>query len=173
MSQSTLHIDGNTLFNLDLPVYLCLSSLIIKFKKDRIMKSIWFNLPVKNIEKSKTFFKAIGFRENPMHSKADHLASFFIGEKDVVMMLFPEDSFKSFTQNDVCNTSIGTEVLLNIDAQSKAEVDKMAEKVRESGGKIYVQPGESQGWMYAFGFEDLDGHRWSMLYMDMDKMPQQ
>ena len=155
MSQSTLHIDGNTLFNLDLPVYLCLSSLIIKFKKDRIMKSIWFNLPVKNIEKSKTFFKAIGFRENPMHSKADHLASFFIGEKDVVMMLFPEDS------------AVAEIVLAN------AEVDKMAEKVRESGGKIYVQPGESQGWMYAFGFEDLDGHRWSMLYMDMDKMPQQ
>lgn len=24
--------------------------------------------------------------------------------------------------------------------------------------------------MYAFGFADLDGHRWSMLYMDVDKM---
>jgi uncharacterized protein YndB with AHSA1/START domain len=43
--------------------------------------------------------------------------------------------------------------------------------VRKAGGKIYAEPGESQGWMYAFGFEDLDGHRWSMLYMDISKMP--
>jgi hypothetical protein len=47
----------------------------------------------------------------------------------------------------------------------------IAEIVRKAGGKIYAEPGESQGWMYAFGFEDLDGHRWSMLYMDISKMP--
>ena len=34
-----------------------------------------------------------------------------------------------------------------------------------------LNPVESQGWMYACGFEDLDGHRWVMLYMDMSKMP--
>ena len=64
-----------------------------------------------------------------------------------------------------------SEVLINFDAESKEEVDAMAEKVRKAGGKIYAEPGESQGWMYAFGFEDLDGHRWSMLYMDLAKMP--
>jgi len=135
------------------------------------MKSIWINLPVKNLKESKAFFKAIGFRENPMHEKAEHLASFLIGEHNFVMMLFPEESFKSFSGNAIADTKKGTEVLLNIDAQSKKEVNKMAERVREAGGKIYAEPGESQGWMYAFGFEDLDGHRWSMLYMDMEKMP--
>ncbi|MGB6152144.1 MAG: VOC family protein [Pricia sp.] len=135
------------------------------------MKSIWINLPVKNLKESKTFFKAIGFRENPMHEKAEHLASFLIGEHNFVMMLFPEVSFKSFSGNAIADTKKGTEVLLNIDAQSKEEVDKMAETVRKAGGKIYAEPAESQGWMYAFGFQDLDGHRWSMLYMDMEKMP--
>ena len=61
--------------------------------------------------------------------------------------------------------------MINIDAQSKEEVDQMAEIVRATGGKIYAEPGESEGWMYAFGFEDLDGHRWSILYMDYSKMP--
>jgi len=135
------------------------------------MKTIWLNLPVKNIEKSRTFFKAIGFRENPMHAKAEHLASFFIGENDLVMMLFPEESFKAFAQNDIADTEKGTEILLNIDAQSRQEVDEMAETVRKAGGKIFAEPSESQGWMYAFGFADLDGHRWSMLHMDMEKMP--
>lgn len=135
------------------------------------IKSFWINLAVKDVQKSKEFFKAIGFKENPLHEKAMHLASFFIGDKEVVMMLFPENTFKNFTQNEIADTKIGSEVLLNIDAQSKEQVDKMAEIVSKAGGKIYAKPGESQGWMYAFGFEDLDGHKWSMLYMDFEKMP--
>ncbi|WP_200810813.1 VOC family protein [Cellulophaga tyrosinoxydans] len=87
-------------------------------------------------------------------------------------MLFPEETFKTFSGNAVSDTTKGNEVLINFDAESKEEVDAMAEKVRKAGGKIYAEPGESQGWMYAFGFEDWDGHRWSMLYMDLAKMPE-
>ncbi len=72
------------------------------------MKTIWLNLPVKNIKKSKAFFKAIGFRENPMHKKAEHLASFYIGENNFVMMLFPEESFKFFSGNEITDTTKGT-----------------------------------------------------------------
>jgi predicted lactoylglutathione lyase len=135
------------------------------------IENIWLNLPVKDVRKSKSFFKAIGFKENPMHEKAEHSASFLIGKKEFVMMLFLEKNFKNFTQNEISDTSKGTEVLLNIDAQNKKEVDEMAETVRKAGGKIFAEPEEAQGWMYAFGFEDLDGHRWCMLYMDMEKMP--
>ena len=135
------------------------------------MKQIWINLPVDDIQKSKTFFRRIGFNENPMHAKAKHLGSFLIGQNDFVVMLFPEESFRRFTGNNVSDTKKGTEVLINIDAQSKEEVNEMAELVRKAGGKIYAEPADSEGWMYAFGFEDLDGHRWSMLYMDMTKIP--
>lgn len=135
------------------------------------MKTIWLNLPVKDIKKSKEFFKAIGFKENPRHKNAEHLGSFYIGENNFVLMLFPENTFKGFAQNEISDTQKGTEVLINIDAQSKSEVDTMAKTVQKAGGKIFAEPGESDGWMYAFGFEDLDGHRWSMLYMDMGKMP--
>ncbi|MEJ5962067.1 VOC family protein [Pedobacter immunditicola] len=134
-------------------------------------RQMWFNLPVKDIQKAKVFYKEIGFTPNPMHENADHMASFFIGEKQVVMMLFPEDTFKHFTGHEVSDTSKGTEVLLNIDADSREEVDEMCQIVRNAGGKIYTEPMEAQGWMYAFGFEDPDGHRWAMLHMDMTKMP--
>ena len=136
------------------------------------MKTIWLNLPVKDIKKSKRFFKTIGFEENPMHKNAKHIGSFFIGENNFVLMLFPESEFKEFTKNEVSNTQKGTEMLINVDAQSREEVDKMAVTVRKAGGVIFSEPGESQGWMYGFGFADLDGHRWSMLYMDMEKIPQ-
>jgi predicted lactoylglutathione lyase len=134
-------------------------------------KNFWLNLPVRDVKKSKEFFEAIGFKVNPMHENAEHLASFLIGENNFVLMLFPNDTFRNFTKNEVADTEKGTEVLLNIDAQSKEEVDEMAKTVRKAGGRIFAEPGESEGWMYAFGFEDLDGHRWVMLHMDMSKMP--
>ena len=137
------------------------------------MKTIWLNLPVKNINKSKAFFNAIGFRENPMHSKAEHLASFFIGENDFVMMLFPEGDLKNYTQNKITDTSKSNEMLINIDAQSKEEVDAFAKVVTKAGGNVYFEPTEVDGWMYILSFADLDGHRWSMLYMQPEKMPKQ
>ena len=135
------------------------------------IKSIWLNLPVNDVRKSKEFFKAIGFKLNPRHENAEDVSSFLIGENNFVLMLFPSDVFKNFSQNEIADTKKGTEVLINIDAQNKEEVDEMEKKVREAGGRIFAKPGESQGWMYACGFEDLDGHRWVMLYMDMSKMP--
>lgn len=133
--------------------------------------TFWLNLPVKNVEESEAFFEALGFKPNPMHEKAANRAGFFIGNDDVVLMLFSEKDFKQMTGNEVANTKAGTEVLLNIDAESREEVDEMARKVNDAGGSIFSEPTEIQGWMYGLGFEDLDGHRWNMLYMDMSKMP--
>jgi predicted lactoylglutathione lyase len=106
-----------------------------------------------------------------MHENAKDYSSFLIGENNFVLMLFSNDVFKGFTKNEIADSKKVTEVLINIDAQSKEEVDEMAKTVVKAGGKVFAEPGESQGWMYAFGFEDLDGHRWNMLYMDMSKMP--
>jgi predicted lactoylglutathione lyase len=135
------------------------------------IKQFWFNLPVKDMAKSKEFFKKIGFRENEMHKDNPTVGSFFVDSKDTVMMLFPEDTIKGFMSNSITDTKSSNEVLFNISADSREEVDQMAELVRSAGGEIFGQPGEADGWMYAFGFSDPDGHRWSMLYMDMTKMP--
>lgn len=135
------------------------------------IKNIWLNLPVKDVKKSREFFQAIGFRLNPDFNYTDTNTSFLIGDNNFVLMLFSNDIFRSFLQNEIADPAKGNEVLINIDAQSKEEVDEMANTVRKAGGKIFAEPGMSQGWMYACGFEDLDGHRWVILYMDMSKMP--
>lgn len=135
------------------------------------IQQVWLNLPVRDLERSKAFYRHIGFRVNPMHEKASHLASFLIGARDFVLMLFPEHAFRGFVNNEIADLAKGTEMLINIDAQSREEVDQLADRVREAGGLIYAEPGETQGWMYAFGFADPDGHRWSMLHMDVSRMP--
>ena len=131
----------------------------------------WINLPVKDMETSKAFWRAIGFKENERFSSNPTTGCFFLDKNNTVMMLFPENQINTFMQHAVTDTTTSNEVLFNISADSPEEVDAMAARVQNAGGTIFAQPGASQGWMYAFGFSDPDGHRWSMLYMDMSKMP--
>lgn len=132
-------------------------------------KQIWLNLPVKNVAKAKEFFWKIGFSFNEQHDTPSSTCM-VIGEGNFVVMLFEELLFKSFSQNELTDTQSGSEILISIDAESKEEVDDLAEKVQEAGGIIFSAPAESQGWMYGFGFADLDGHRWNVLYMDFSKL---
>lgn len=135
-------------------------------------KEIWANLPVADISKSVEFFSKMGFKKNERFPFSDTMASFFIGEKNFVMMLFRNDIIEGFCGNKISDTSKGTEVLFSIDAESPAEVDEMLQKAEDAGGKIYAKGGEKDGWMYGGGFIDLDGHRWNLLHMDFSKMPQ-
>lgn len=137
--------------------------------------TFWINLPVKDMAKAKAFYRAIGLRENPRHAAAPTMGSFFLDDRNTVMMLFPVSEMERYLGGEVSNTTLGNEVLFNFDAKSPADVDVFAERVAAAGGTVYGKPGYAgQGdWMYAFGFVDPDGHRWSVLYMDESKMPQQ
>lgn len=134
-------------------------------------KELWINLPVKDVKKSREFFTKIGFTQNSHFPETEQMASVFAGTRNIVIMLCAEPVFQGFTQNKLADTRQATEVLFSFDAEGREEVDELAEKVIAAGGTVWAQPGENQGWMYGFGFADLDGHRWNVLYMDMNKMP--
>jgi uncharacterized protein len=134
-------------------------------------KEFWVNLPVKDINRSRKFFTEIGFSLNQKYGNSEESASFLIGDKNVVLMLFSEPVFKGFIRTEISDTSQSTEVLFSIDAENREEVDALAKKVSKAGGTIFSQPEEHQGWMYGFGFTDPDDHRWNVLYMDMSKIP--
>lgn len=131
--------------------------------------SLWINLPVKNVNLSRIFFTQIGFTLNTQYGNSEHSASFLVGK--MVVMLFNENTFKSFIKNELTDTKQGNEVLFSIGAASKEDVNEIAEKVIAAGGNVFSAPAESQGWMYGCAFSDPDGHRWNSLYMDMSKMP--
>jgi predicted lactoylglutathione lyase len=138
-----------------------------------MIKTVWLNLPVKDLNKSKEFFRKLGFSFDTEHGNSEHSACFVVGEDKFNVLLFPEKTFKGFTQNEIADTGKGTEVLISIGAEAREEVDELARKAFEAGGRIFGEPGEKQGWMYGCGFADLDGHRWNVLYMDFGKMPHQ
>src|SRR5215213_4300408 len=134
-------------------------------------KEIWLNLPVKDVSKSKEFFRRIGFTQNEKHESPD-MVCFEVGEKKMTVLFFAEETFKGFTKSDVSDAQRGAEVLISFDAESREEIDETASKVFDAGGTVFSEPGEIQGWMYGFAFADLDGHRWNMVYMDFSKLPQ-
>ncbi len=136
-----------------------------------MVKQLWINLPVKDVKKSKDFFTKLGFKFNEKFGGGTNSACLLVGEKEFVVMLFDEPTFKSFTGKEITNTKLSNEVLFSIDAQSKEEVDEMALKVVEAGGICSHKPKAVQGWMYGFVFSDLDGHNWNILYMDLNKIP--
>ena len=135
-----------------------------------MVKQIWLNLPVEDVAKAREFFIKIGFSFNDKHESPD-CSCLIVGDNNFPVMLFQQKVFEDFTKTKISETKQSAEVCISIDAQSKEEVDTLTEKVRNAGGEIFAEPAEIQGWMYGSGFQDLDGHRWNILYMDMSKMP--
>jgi uncharacterized protein len=78
-------------------------------------QDLWINLPVRDIARSVAFFTEIGFATNPGPGNSEQSASFTIGEKKVVLMLFVRDVFSGFTNNLLSDTTIGTEVLFSLE----------------------------------------------------------
>lgn len=132
---------------------------------------LWLNLPVKDLAKSIAFFTHIGFTHHPGPGNTANSASFLVGDKKVVLMLFTQDNFAGFTQQPVSDTSKASEVLFSLGASSRDDVDDYAIHARQAGGTVFAEPCESNGFMYGCGFCDPDGHRWNPLFMDMSKLP--
>lgn len=133
-------------------------------------KDLWVNLPVKDVKRSKEFFTRIGFTPEEAHETSD-MTCVKVGEKNIAILLFAEETLKGFMKNEISDTQAGSEMMISFDAESREEIDEMASKVFDAGGKIFAEPAEIQGWMYGFAFADLDGHRWNQIFMDFSKMP--
>ena len=108
-------------------------------------ESLWINLPVKDVNISRDFFTQIGFELNTQYGNSEHSASFFVG--NILVMLFNEVTFKSFTRNELTDTKTSTEVLFSIVAASKEDVNEIAKKAAAAGGTVFNDHAESQGWM--------------------------
>ena len=126
-------------------------------------KQIFVNLPVKDLNKSKEFFSALGYSFNPQFTN-DSGACMVIAEDSIYAMLLTEEFFATFIDKKISNAHEVTEALICLSCESREEVDSMVKKALAAGGKSPRAP-QDHGFMYAHGFEDLDGHIWELVYM--------
>lgn len=64
----------------------------------------------------------------------------------------------------ICDATKSTEVLLCLSCDSREIVDEMVLKAVSAGGSSYNEP-QDHGFMYAHGYQDLDGHIWELVHM--------
>ncbi|MBD8524027.1 MULTISPECIES: VOC family protein [Lysinibacillus] len=126
-------------------------------------KNIFINLPVKNVKKSTSFFQELGFEFNQQFS--DETTSSMIISENIFALLMVEDRFKGFSNKEIPDTSVSAEAILCLSAENREQVDQLVNKALASGGKPYSDP-QDHGFMYGWGFQDLDGHIWEVVYMD-------
>ncbi|MBU9674373.1 VOC family protein [Planococcus sp. CP5-4] len=128
--------------------------------------TLWINLPVKDLQAAQAFYEQAGFLMAKADSSNAHQAAFYVERQQLYVMLFPQESFKAFTQQDIADASIGSEVLFTLSAKTREEVDNFMFRIEQAGGTVYAPSGERNG-MYGAGFSDVDGHRWNFLVMDV------
>jgi predicted lactoylglutathione lyase len=124
---------------------------------------IFVNLPVQNLVKSKEFFAKLGYTFNPQFTD-DNAACMVIGE-DIYAMLLVEKFFKTFTPKPVVDAKSSTEAITALSLPSRAAVDRTVNTALSAGARRYTEP-KDHGFMYQWGFEDLDGHIWEYFWMD-------
>ncbi|MBU0604161.1 MAG: VOC family protein [Gammaproteobacteria bacterium] len=126
-------------------------------------QQIYVNLPVKDLERSRAFFTALGFSFNPQFT--NELATCMVISDNIFVMLLTEPFFAGFTGKPIADAHTSTEVLVCISRDSRAAVDDMVAKARAAGGAVPRAP-QDHGFMYGHGFEDLDGHIWELSHME-------
>jgi hypothetical protein len=125
-------------------------------------KQIIFNLPVKDLDKSKAFFSALGFSFNPQWSN-EQAVFMDIVDGSIHAMLTTEAFFKSLTGKPVVQAKEANEFVICLSCESREEVDSLIAKASAAGGRI-PHPPEDHGFMYDQGFEDIDGHLWNLVW---------
>ncbi|HSV69732.1 MAG TPA: VOC family protein [Methylibium sp.] len=125
-------------------------------------KQIFVNLPVKDLERSKAFFAALGYGFNPQFSN-DQGACMVVSESIHVMLLV-EPFFAGFTGKPVADAKQVTEVLICLSCDSREELESLVAKARSAGAAV-PRALVDHGFMVQHGFEDLDGHVWELVHM--------
>jgi uncharacterized protein len=128
------------------------------------------NLPVKDLANATEFFTKLGFSFDAQFT--DENATRMIVSDDTSVMLVVEPFFKGFIEpQEIADTSTSREVIVGLSADSREQVDGLADKALAAGGESL---GEAQddGFMYMRGFRDLDGHQWSFIHMDLSAIPE-
>ncbi|WP_018349628.1 VOC family protein [Longispora albida] len=125
--------------------------------------NIFVNLPVKDLDQTIAFWTKLGYSFNKQFT--DEKAGCLVIADNIYAMLITEDFFSTFTTRAIADASKVAEVIIALSADTREEVDQIADAALASGGSAAQDPMD-HGFMYVRSFTDPDGHMWEILYMD-------
>ena len=125
-------------------------------------RMIFVNLPVTDLQRSKAFYEAIGFRNEPKFS--NDAAAMMVLSDTISVMLLTHPFYGTFTRKPIADAHNSSQVLLCISCESPADVDLITDAAASAGGKADVAPKQDMGdVMYGRSFA-----RWPPLGADVD-----
>src|SRR5215831_5828412 len=132
------------------------------------MKQLLINLAVKDIQKSMNFYTALGF--NPQFS--DDTAKRMVWSADISVMIMTHEKFASFATKPIADTKSTMGGYFSLLVSSIDELNNFMTNGLKAGG---IEPNEMSdyGFMQQRTIEDLDGHTWNVIYMDVTKIPKE
>ena len=133
-------------------------------------RKIFVNLAVKDLGRAVDFFTQLGFSFDPRFT--DEQATCMIVSDEAFVMLLVEDRFKDFTKKEIADSTKQTEAILALSAESREQVDELVQKALAAGGQPANDPMDP-GFMYAWSFQDPDGHLWEVVWMDPSALEEQ
>jgi predicted lactoylglutathione lyase len=138
-----------------------------------VARTIFVNLPVSDVARATAFYEAIGFKKNPQFSNEQ--ASCMVWSETIHVMLLDRGFYGTFTSKKIADTKKVSAALICLSRESRAEVDAMTQAALAAGGSE-AREAQDMGFMYSRAFEDLDGHIFETVHMDMaaaaEAMPQ-
>lgn len=130
--------------------------------------TIFVNLPVKDLERSKRFWTKLGYSFDPVFTD-DNAACLVISEH-IYAMLLVEPFFKNFTSKSIADTATTTEAILALGVESRDRVDELVDAAFAAGASPSGDAMD-EGPMYLRRFADPDGHLWEVFHMDQSAIP--
>ena len=125
-------------------------------------RKMYVNLAVREVSRSIMFFTKLGFNFNPEFT--DDQSACMVINPDACVMLLSKPFFKTFTRRDLCNTSSHGEGFIALACSSRVEVHDLVNRAIQAGGRPAMDAMD-RGFLYEWGFYDLDGHQWDLLWL--------
>ncbi|WP_040803179.1 VOC family protein [Nocardia concava] len=130
-------------------------------------KMIFLNLPVADLERSKRFYEAIGWKVN--QDFTDGNAACIVVDDNICLMLLTHEFFTTFSTRPIGDTRATVNSLYALSLTSAQEVDDLTDAALRAGGTEEVNADkraqEAQVGMHGRTFLDPDGHQWEPFYM--------
>ncbi|HEY1391757.1 MAG TPA: VOC family protein [Methylibium sp.] len=132
-------------------------------------KMIFVSLPVTKLQTSITFYKALGFQQNPQFS--DDASACMVWSEAIYAMLLTHAKWRTFTERPLPPPGTSA-TMLSLAMDSRDAVDSMNAAAAAHGGQADVNPVQDLGFMYSRDLADPDGHLWGAFWMDPAAIPQ-
>ncbi|HMS68287.1 MAG TPA: hypothetical protein PKD18_09110 [Saprospiraceae bacterium] len=133
------------------------------------MKQIFINLPVKDVEASMEFYTQLGFAVNPLFTFDDQKCMVWCDQ--IYLMLQTLEMFKSGNVKNISDPKENVLATFTLPVESLDKVNEIIKNGLNAGGTEST-PLIDEGFMQIRNLEDLDGHNWGIIYLDIDKFKQ-